>query len=149
MIEYIPMNTRHIDGLVKVEEECFNSGFARNTFEKELGNKLAFYIVALENNEVLGYAGMWNMCGSADIMNVGVRPAHRRRGIAEAMLVKIEEHCVAECVFEINLEVRVGNTPARRLYEKMGYDEIAVRKGYYDGREDAVIMKKIVTKENV
>ena len=149
MIEYVPFDTQHIEGLVTVEEECFNSGYARNTFEKELQNKLAFYIVALENNEVLGYAGMWNMCGSADIMNVGVRPVCRRRGIAEAMLSKLEEYCISENVSEINLEVRVGNTPARRLYEKMGYDEIAVRKGYYDGREDAVIMKKIVTKENV
>ena len=148
MIEYVPMNVQHIDGLVRVEEECFNSGYARNTFEKELQNKLAFYIVATENDEVLGYAGMWNMCGSADIMNVGVRPIYRRRGIAETMLEKVQEYCDAEDVFEINLEVRMGNTAARQLYKKMGYEEIAVRKGYYDGKEDAVIMKKVLTKES-
>lgn len=148
MIEYVPLKTQHIDGLVRVEEECFNSGYARSTFEKELQNKLAFYVVAMEDNEVLGYAGMWNMCGSADLMNVGVRPAHRRRGIAEAMLAKLEEYCMLKNVFEVNLEVRVGNIPARMLYKKMGYEEIAVRKGYYDGKEDAQIMKKILVKEN-
>lgn len=148
MIEFVPLEARHIDGLVKVEEECFCSGYARNTFEKELQNKLAFYIVAEDNNEVLGYAGMWNMCGSADIMNVGVRPVHRRKGIAEAMLEKLEEYCNKNDVFEVNLEVRVGNIPARTLYQKMGYEEIAVRKGYYDGKEDAIIMKKILKKEN-
>ena len=137
MIEFVPLEARHIDGLVKVEEECFCSGYARNTFEKELQNKLAFYIVAEDNGEVLGYAGMWNMCGSADIMNVGVRPVHRRKGIAEAMLEKLEEYCNKNDVFEINLEVRGGNIPARTLYLKMGYEEIAVRKGYYDGKEDA------------
>ena len=148
MIEYISMGPEHIDGLAKVEEECFNSGYGRNTFEKELENKLAFYVVATEDAEVLGYAGMWNMCGSADIMNVGVRPVHRRRGIGEAMLEKMEEYCGNNDVFEINLEVRESNTPARMLYKKMGYEEIAVRKGYYDGKEDAVIMKKVLREEN-
>ncbi len=148
MIEYVPLDPRHIDGLVKVEEECFGSGYARNTFEKELQNKLAFYVVAEDEGEVFGYAGLWNMCGSADIMNVGVHPAHRRKGIAEAMLAKLEEYCEENSVFEINLEVRVGNVPARALYQKAGFGEIAVRKGYYDGKEDAVIMKKILTKEN-
>ena len=147
MIEYISMGPEHIDGLAKVEEECFNSGYGRNTFEKELENKLAFYVVATEDAEVLGYAGMWNMCGSADIMNVGVRPIHRRRGIAEGMLERLEEYCRDNDVFEINLEVRVGNNPARMLYKKMGYEEIAVRKGYYDGKEDAVIMKKVLKEE--
>ncbi len=148
MIEYMPLNPQHIDGLVTVEEECFSSGYARNTFEKELQNKLAFYTVAEENGEILGYAGLWNMCGSADIMNVGVRPVHRRKGIAEGMLKKLEEYCRENDVFEINLEVRVGNIPARTLYKKAGFEEIAVRKGYYDGKEDAVIMKKILAKEN-
>ena len=129
MIEYVPFEERHIDGLVKVEEECFNSGYARNTFEKELQNRLAFYIVAEENGEVLGYAGLWNMCGCADIMNVGVHPIHRRKGIAETMLEKLEIYCNENAIFEINLEVRVGNIPARTLYRKAGYEEIAVSAG--------------------
>lgn len=145
MIEFVLMEKRHLDGLVKVEEECFNSGYAKNTFEKELENKIAIYFVAEENGEVLGYAGMWNICGSADIMNVGVLKKNRCMGIAQRLLSAIEDYCLGNNVFEINLEVRKSNTPARNLYKKLGYNEIDVRKGYYDGKEDAVIMKKILT----
>ncbi|MBE7023481.1 MAG: ribosomal-protein-alanine N-acetyltransferase [Ruminococcaceae bacterium] len=145
MIEFVLMEKRHLDGLVKVEEECFNSGYAKNTFEKELENKIAVYFVAEEADEVLGYAGMWNICGSADIMNVGVLKKNRCMGIAQKLLFVIEDYCRRNNVFEINLEVRKSNIPARNLYKKLGYNEIDVRKGYYDGKEDAVIMKKILT----
>ncbi len=147
MIDYVPMKPEHLEGLVRVQEECFGSGYAKNTFEKELQNKIAFYVVAEENGEVLGYAGLWNMCGSADIMNVGVLKKCRRKGIAQRLLAELEEYCHSNSFFEVNLEVRVSNTPARRLYEKLGYKEIAVRKGYYDGKEDGVFMKKILTEE--
>lgn len=147
MTVYEKMKSQYIDGMIKVEEECFASGYAKNTFEKELENKLAYYVVALVDGDVAGYAGLWNMCGSADIMNVGVLPTFRRRGIAEGMIGKLEEYCKEQDIFEINLEVRVGNVPARQLYSKMGYEEIAVRKGYYDGKEDGIVMKKLLTKE--
>ena len=147
MIDYVPMGPEHLDGLVRVQRECFGSGYATNTFEKELQNKIAFYVVAEENGEVLGYAGLWNMCGSADVMNVGVLEKYRRMGIAQRLLGELEKYCRDNNFFEVNLEVRVSNTPARRLYEKLGYREIAVRKGYYDGKEDGVFMKKILTEE--
>ncbi len=137
-----------MDGLVKVEEECFNSGYGRSTFQKEMENKIARYVVAECDGEILGYAGLWNICGSADIMNVGVLKECRRQGVGAALLEHLEEYCTNEEIFEINLEVRESNIPARSLYRKMGYEEISIRKGYYDGKEDAVIMKKVLKKEN-
>ena len=147
MIDYVPMKPCHLDGLVSVEEECFNSGYGRSTFEKELENKIALYLVAEDEGKVLGYAGLWNICGSADIMNVGVLREYRRCGIAVNLLTRLERYCLDSGIFEINLEVRIGNTPARELYKKLGYKEIAVRKGYYDGKEDGVVMKKILTED--
>lgn len=147
MIDYVPMTSQHIDDLVKIEEQCFNSGFAKATFQKELENKIAFYVVAVCDGVTVGYAGLWNMCQSADIMNVGVRPEFRRQGIAEKMLAELEKFCRNSKIFEINLEVRVSNTPARQLYKKMGFCEIGIRKGYYDGKEDGVFMKKVIAEE--
>ena len=149
MINYVPMESHHLDGLAAVEEECFNSGYGRCTFEKELENKIAKYIVAEEDGKVLGYAGLWNICGSADIMNVGVLKEYRRCGIGINLLEGLEKYCIDNGIFEINLEVRVGNIPARELYKKLGYKEITVRKGYYDGKEDGVVMKKILTEEKI
>ncbi len=149
MINYVLMNPCHLDGLVAVEEECFNSGYGRCTFKKELENKIATYIVAEKDGKVLGYAGLWNICGCADIMNVGVLKEYRRCGIAKNLLAELEKKCIDESIFEINLEVRVGNVPARELYKKLGYMEIAVRKGYYDGKEDGIVMKKVLMEEGL
>lgn len=148
MIEYEKMNPSHIDGMVAVEEDCFGSGFARKTFERELENKLAIYFVALHNGEVVGYAGAWNICGEADIMNVGVSKAARRRGIASELLRRLMSECRRNGVFEVNLEVRKGNAAARELYKRLNFREVGMRKGYYDGKEDAVLMKFSCLEEN-
>lgn len=147
MIEYIPMQRQHIDGLVEVEEQCFNSGFARKTFEKELENKIAAYFVAKDGEMVIGYAGLWNMCGIADIMDVAVYKDFRRQGIGEALIEKLIEYCKNEDISEINLEVRISNDAAQSLYKKMGFIEVGQRPNYYENRETAILMKKILTEE--
>ncbi|MBE7031903.1 MAG: ribosomal-protein-alanine N-acetyltransferase [Ruminococcaceae bacterium] len=147
MIEYIPMQRQHIDGLVEVEEQCFNSGFARKTFEKELENKIAAYFVATDGEKVIGYAGLWNMCGIADIMDVAVHKDFRRQGIGEALIEKLIEYCKNEDISEINLEVRISNDAAQSLYKKMGFIEVGQRPNYYENRETAILMTKILTEE--
>ncbi len=147
MIEYVPMQRRHIDGLVEIEEQCFNSGFARKTFEKELENKIAAYFVAENDGKPVGYAGLWNMCGAADIMDVAVHKDFRRQGIGEALIEKLIEYCKNEDISEINLEVRMSNLAAQSLYKKMGFMEVGQRPNYYENRETAILMKKILMEE--
>lgn len=144
MIEYVKMNRSHLEGLLEVEAQCFGSPFAKTTFEKEFENKIAIYVVATENETVLGYAGVWNMCGTADIIDVGVRRDFRRRGIGLGLLQNLEERCQKQGVFEINLEVRKSNIPAQTLYEKNGYKVVGLRRGYYENGEDAILMKKVL-----
>lgn len=146
MIEFVLMQRSHIEGMIEVEEQCFSSGFARATFLKELQNKIAIYIVAVDQEKVLGYAGLWNICGSADIMNVAVHRDFRRQGIAEGLLTALIDESKKREVFEINLEVRVSNTPARELYKKLGFIENGLRKKYYENNEDAILMQKRLTK---
>ena len=145
MIKYVKMCERHIDGMIEIEEQCFSSGFARKTFEKELQNKLSVYVVAEEDEKVIGYAGLWNICGEADIMNVGVHRDFRRRGVAYEMIKYLIELAEEDGAFAVNLEVRKSNSAARALYKKLGFYEIGIREKYYDGKEDAVLMKLDVT----
>lgn len=146
MIKFLPMERSHIDGMLEIEQQCFNSGFARKTFEKELENKIAIYMVALDEDKVLGYVGLWNICGGADIIDVAVHQSFRRHGIAEGLMKTIISECQKREVFEINLEVRVSNTPARALYKKLGFIENGLRKRYYENNEDAVLMQKRLMK---
>ncbi len=142
MIDYIPMKKEHIPGLVEIEEQCFNSGYAEKTFLKELENKIAIYIVAVDGEAVLGYIGLWNICGGADIIDVAVGKNFRRRGIGEGLISKMLEVCRKEEIFEVNLEVRASNIAAQNLYQKMGFSEVGLRKLYYENKEDAILMQR-------
>ncbi len=146
MIDYIPMKEEHIKGLAAIEEQCFNSGYAEKTFLKELSNKIALYIVAVDGDAVLGYIGLWNICGGADIIDVAVHKNFRRQGIGEGLILKMLEACAKEDIFEINLEVRKSNLAAQGLYKKMGFIEVGLRKRYYEGNEDAVLMQRRLTR---
>ena len=147
MIEYVPMEKAHIDGLVEIEEQCFNSGYAKKTFEKELENKIAYYLVAKTDDKILGYIGIWNICGIAEIIDIAVLKTARRQGIARKLLEKVFDFCLRQDISEINLEVRKSNTSARRLYEKTGFFETGIRKKYYENTEDAVLMTKNIDLE--
>jgi [ribosomal protein S18]-alanine N-acetyltransferase len=68
-----------------------------------------------------------------------VDPAYRRRGVAAALLGALDQAARGS----VYLEVSTANPGARALYLKCGWEEIAVRKGYYDlGKNDAIVMKK-------
>ena len=83
------------------------------------------------------------MLGEADIMNVAVDPAYRRQGIAEQLLLRLEQDLKDEDVHSLTLEVRPSNTPAVSLYEKLGYKQVGCRRGYYHHpKEDALILRK-------
>ncbi len=141
MIDYVPMKSEHIDGMVVVEEQCFNSGYAKKTFEKELENKIARYFVAIYNGEVVGYAGYWNACGVADIIDVAVHRDFRRINVGSCLVARMIYACRQENVQEMNLEVRVSNTAAIGLYQKMGFSMVGKRKNYYENKEDAYLMQ--------
>ncbi|MEE1109620.1 MAG: ribosomal protein S18-alanine N-acetyltransferase [Lachnospiraceae bacterium] len=90
---------------------------------------------------LLGSAGLLMVPYEADILNITVRPEARRQGIATQLLGKISELSEPRGVTVIHLEVRESNTPARTLYEKLGFTVDGIRKNYYERpRENAVLM---------
>ncbi len=142
MIKFEVMEEKHIQGLLKVEKECFDSGFALETFNKELKNPLAYYVVAVEGEAVLGYCGIWNVCGEAEVIDIGVLSEYRKRGIGKGLFDAVFQYMRENGVGVLNLEVREDNIPAIRLYEKLGFEKVGIRKKYYDNKVDAILMKK-------
>lgn len=148
MIEYTLLKKEHIDELCEIEKQCFNSGYAKRTFEKELENKLSVYYVAMLSGKAVGYAGIWNICGEAEVISVAVGKEFRRRGIARGLMKKLIEKCGETGVYAIHLEVREKNAAARALYEGLGFEYDGLRKGYYEGKEDAALMTLKIKKED-
>ena len=93
---------------------------------------------------VAGFAIMRYGDDVAHLNLLAVEPAHRRRGIARALVQWLEESALTAGTFIIGLELRAGNEPARALYRALGYRELGQIPGYYQGVESAIRMVRDV-----
>ena len=92
---------------------------------------------------VAGYVGSQTVMDETDMMNVAVHPDHRRKGIAEELVLSLVEALKEKGSHCLTLEVRASNTPAITLYEKMEFIQVGLRKNYYrNPKEDALILRK-------
>ena len=98
--------------------------------------------VAEENGEVKGYIGSAYCLEEGEILLVAVKEDFRRKGLATSLLKALEEELFSLGVERLLLEVRRSNYGAQMCYVKFGFAVIAVREGYYQGKEDALIMEK-------
>ena len=136
------MESGHVAAIAEIEKLCFHDPWSEKSIAQELRNDLALWLVALEEDAVVGYVGSQTVLGWTDMMNVAVHPEHRRKGIGEGLIVRLmellrERKC--EC---LTLEVRASNHGAIALYEKLGFGEVGRRKNYYrNPREEALILR--------
>lgn len=90
---------------------------------------------------VVGFVGIWVMADEAHITSIAVREAYRRQGLGELLLIPVIDLAreLKTCI--VTLEVRASNTDAQQLYDKYGFTQVGVRRGYYtDNHEDGLIM---------
>ena len=131
--------------LAELDKRCFEIPWSKKAFEDELKNELASYFIAREGEEIIGYAGFWNVSGEGDITNVAVDANYRRQHIGTELLKALIKEAMSMGVELLTLEVRKSNIAAQGLYASFGFEEIGVRKGYYsNNREDALIMTKVL-----
>jgi ribosomal-protein-alanine N-acetyltransferase len=126
----------------EIERESFTTPWPPHAYRSELEtNRLAFYVVARHGERVVGFAGLWMMVDEAHITTFAVRRTWRRQGVGDRLLIALLDYAVARKAHEATLEVRPSNHPARRLYEKFGFELVGLRPRYYsDDNEDALIM---------
>ena len=137
------MNESHVLQIAELEKLCFNDPWSANSIASELDNRLAFWLVALENDQVIGYVGSQTVLGETDMMNIAIHPEHRNRGIATKLIEALIQGLTERGSHSLMLEVRASNEPAKNLYIKMGFEAVGVRKNYYrNPREDALILRK-------
>ena len=133
-----------LDDIYELDVQTFAMPWSKEALSYDiLENDNAFVIVAECEGEFAGYADIWTVLDEADLNSIAVRVDFRRKGIGDAIMLTMTEMLSANGVATINLEVRVSNIPAIKLYKKYGFKECGVRPGYYlDNGEDALIMKR-------
>lgn len=131
------------DSVAIVEEKCFSMPWSRESFWRDASNENTLYLLAVdkEKEEIIGYVGCWILGNEGEITNVAVYPEYRGQHIAENMLLELIERVKKRGGTAMTLEVRPSNTPALKLYEKLGFKSVGRRPKYYvNPVEDAEIM---------
>lgn len=130
-----PAEERDLLEIMAIEASSFDSPWSEDGFRAFM-NRPGIRFLVWEEDYVRGFIVYSFVSGEAEIYDIAVAPLRRRHGIGSALLGEALKE--SETVF---LDVRRGNMPARRLYESRGFEQVGVRKAYYDNDEDAIVMK--------
>lgn len=148
MITIEKMKKEYIDQVYDIDEQSVPIPWSKQSFEEEMNNILSLFLVAKDDEKVVGFAMCWFVMDECHIGNIAVHPDYRNQGIASKLLEELLKGCPEHGTNYILLEVRTSNTSAQNLYKKYGFKELIERKHYYknpDGTyEDALIMHKDV-----
>lgn len=141
MILVRAMKVSDIPVVAAIEARIFSQPWSRQGFWDAIKLEGTIFLVAEEDENVLGYIGMYSAFDEGEITNVAVDAQARCRGIGGMLIAEMKKAAVQQGVSQIVLEVRISNENAIRLYEKNGFVKQGVRRGFYDfPKEDAYIM---------
>ena len=139
-----PMMEIDLPDVAAIEQKSYAFPWSENIFRDCL--RVGYTCRALDlAGQIIGYGVMSLGAGEAHILNVCVRSEFRNFGIGRRLLEHLLERAAASGVGEAFLEVRSSNLAAIRLYQHLGFEQIGIRRGYYqapDGREDAIVLKR-------
>jgi ribosomal-protein-alanine N-acetyltransferase len=120
------------------------SGLARVMYlfrELFKGNRPGTEPSLSDSHYIVGFASLWVISDEAHVTNIAVRGPYRRQGIGELMLLSVIDTAREHKANTVTLEARASNTAAQLLYQKYGFKQVGLRRGYYlDNKEDAVLM---------
>ena len=129
--------------LLRIERELFGTdAWTESMFWSELAqHETRLYLVAEENDEIVGYGGLYAYGEEAFVQTIAVCADRQGTGIGTAILEALLADAHRRDVSRIGLEVRADNAKAQRLYARYGFEPIARRAGYYQpSNTDAVVM---------
>ncbi len=138
----------HIDQVLPIGRSVFApEPWTAGQFWSELGQVATrHYVVAVEQDAVVGYAGLCDYPDEAFVQTMTVARSHQGKGIGALLLEDLLAEGDRLGHRRTLLEVRVDNEPAQRLYGRYGFQKEAVRKGYYAGadgqRVDALVLSR-------
>ena len=138
-----PLRWWDIDAVMAIEADLFgDESWSVAMFWSELAeHDSRYYLVAEDDGDVVGYAGLCAYPGESFVQTLAVRRGRQGRGIGSALLTALIEEASRRSMPTLGLEVRADNRAAQRLYERLGFERVGVRKGYYQPSDtDAVLM---------
>ncbi len=141
-IEIEKMNKNHLEEIKENLETEFDDFWNYNILKEELSSDSSKYIVAITKSEVIGFAGIKFALDQVDIMNIVTRKNYRNKGVGTLLLRELISICKEFKANSIFLEVSEDNEPAIKLYKKLGFENVGIRKNYYKDK-NGIVMRYI------
>ena len=132
-----------LDDLEKIKTtlECdFDDFWNYNIFNSELSNPNSKYLVAISNEEIVGFGGIWISVDDIHLTNIVTKKTVRNMGIATKLLNELINISKKEKKSSLTLEVNEKNIHAIKLYSNYNFKKVGLRKNYYSQNENAIIM---------
>jgi ribosomal-protein-alanine N-acetyltransferase len=141
-----PMRWWDVEPALPLEQALFGAeAWTAETWWAELAQPGRHYVVGhTPDDELVGYAGVLVSGAEADVMTVAVDPRHQGSGHGRVLMRHLLDVAAGRGAQQVLLEVRADNLAAQRVYERLGFERIAVRRGYYrsaEGSVDAWVMR--------
>ncbi|MBR3002640.1 MAG: ribosomal protein S18-alanine N-acetyltransferase [Clostridia bacterium] len=141
-LEINKMTVKDLNLISKNLYDDFDDFWTYSVFKSELENNNSKYIVAKQNNEIVGFAGIWIAIDVAHITNIVVKKSMRKNGIGSLLLQELINMFKKLGLNEITLEVNEQNSSAIHLYQNFGFRQVGLRKKYYRNGDNAIIMTR-------
>src|SRR5215472_1892104 len=141
-----PMRVADVADVVAIERSAYQFPWSEGIFRDCLRVGYVCRVMTV-SRQVAAYGVMSLGAGEAHILNLCVAEVHRCHGMGRRMLESLIERAAAAGMGDAYLEVRPSNTTAIRLYLALGFEQVGVRRGYYQaasGREDAAVLKRVL-----
>ena len=143
------MHELDVPVVVSIERGAYQFPWSEGIFRDCL--RVGYLCRLVEVGTVIAGYGIMSMgAGEAHILNVCVRDDFRGRGIARQLMLYLIDRAQTAGMYEAFLEVRPSNTIAARLYHALGFQQVGVRRGYYqatNGREDAAVLRRLLSRD--
>jgi len=140
------MNELDIPVIAAIEKSAYQFPWSEGIFRDCL--RVGYVCRVIDVAGDLGGYGIMSLgAGEAHILNVCIRDEYRSRGFARKVLLFLLERARAAGMSEAFLEVRPSNVAAARLYHSLGFEQVGIRRGYYQatgGREDAAVLRRLL-----
>lgn len=140
--EFRPMRMIDIDTIMQIEPQIYPYPWTRGNFVDSLNSGYSAWVL-LDKAQIFGYALTMMVLDEAHLLNLSIAKNYQKQGLGRYLLEKMVGIAKSNQMANMFLEVRVSNISAIALYENMGFNEMAIRRGYYpaaNGREDAILM---------
>lgn len=138
-----PMTEADLPQVIRIERAAYPYPWSLGNFRDCLQAGYSCWVAELDG-ELIAYSVLVVAAGEGHVLNCCVSPPWQGQGYGRLLMEQVIDTARGYGVECIYLEVRPSNQAALHLYQKLGFEGIALRRGYYPadgGREDALVMR--------